>query len=86
MKRGDIVVCIDDSDHAKRQSLTYGRGYKVEIYTENISDINKIVDYQVKTISIHIKNDKGIIGSYNANRFITICEWREMRLNEIGIV
>jgi len=83
MKRGDIVICIDDSDHGKRQSLTYGKGYKVETYIENISDINKIADYQVKTISIN--NDKGIIGSYNANRFITICEWREKRLNMIGL-
>jgi hypothetical protein len=36
MKEGDIVICIDSSDHGKKQledsikKLTYGKGYTIK--------------------------------------------------------
>jgi hypothetical protein len=70
MKEGDIVFCIDSSDHGKKQKLTYGKGY--EIVTKG-------------NLHIAIKNDSGVIGVYNLNRFITLKEWRDKKLKEIGL-
>lgn len=72
MKEGDIVICIDSSDHGKKQKLTYGKGYTIK----------RIDNYKLNSI-ISITNDSGVIGIYNLNRFVTLDKWREIRLNEI---
>ncbi len=74
MKEGDIVFCIDSSDHGKKQKLTYGKGYTIK----------RIDNYKLNS-SISITNDSGVIGIYNFNRFITLKEWRDKKLKEIGL-
>jgi hypothetical protein len=74
MKEGDIVFCIDSSDHGKKQKLTYGKGYTIK----------RIDNYKLNS-SISIKNDSGVIGIYNFNRFITLKEWRDKKLKELGL-
>lgn len=72
LKEGDIVICIDSSDHGKKQKLTYGKKYTIK----------RIGNYKLNT-SISITNDIGMTGIYNLNRFVTLSKWREIRLNEI---
>ena len=74
MKEGDIVFCIDSSDHGKKQKLTYGKGYTIK----------RIDNYKLNS-SISITNDSGVIGIYNLNRFVTLKEWRDKKLKEIGL-
>jgi|Laugresu1bdmlbsd_1035121.scaffolds.fasta_scaffold38791_2 hypothetical protein len=73
MKEGDIIFCVDSSDHSKKQKLTYGKGYTIERYGSDHHG----------NLHISIINDSGIIGNYNFNRFVTLSKWREIRLNEI---
>ncbi len=80
LKEGDIVICIDSSDHSSdpllfhSRRLTYGKEYTIK----------RIGNYKLNP-SISITNDIGMTGIYNLNRFVTLSKWREIRLNELGI-
>lgn len=68
-KRGDIIVCISkDCD-----TLTYGRRYKV-LMDQFGPDRMGVVD---------VMNDKGQRYMPASNYFVTLEEWREMRIEEI---
>jgi hypothetical protein len=68
-------TCIDD--------ITVGKSYDV---------ISQHGDYIIRGSNItdcvtlyNLKNDKGYITRYNKKLFLNLEDWREMRLNTIGI-
>ena len=66
------IVCINNTkDDVKVTNLTLGKVY-------DSLNINKY--------RIVIVNDKGVKEWYNNELFISLDKWREMKLNEIGIV
>ena len=68
MKVGDIVVCINCSGF----NLTLGKRYTILVI------ISLPLGYYIR-----IANDDNIKGWYNPNRFITLQEWREKKLNDM---
>ena len=71
MKAGDKVICIDkDFLSHRRYSITNGNIYTVE---------------SPSLTSIMIVNDKGVRVRLYRERFILLSEYREDKLNEIGI-
>ena len=95
MKKGDIVVCIQypglyDSSHGsvywdnavviffKSASSNFGisQGTKYEVMGSWISKSGKFIT---------IANDLEIISDYKTDMFKPLSEWREMKLNELGI-
>ena len=71
------VVCIDektrDSLTKSPMHLTYGKVYDHIDYDEGVTSFISIID------------DTGIEFNHRKFRFISIEEWREKQLNEIGI-
>ncbi len=78
------MICIDDETDilqfgAREKELTRGKEYEVlHKYYE--------LDGEMRSpIQIIVMNDRGRKGDYLISRFVTIEEWREMKLNELGI-
>ena len=69
LKRGDIIVCITHDC----ETFTYGKQYEV-LMDQFGPDRMSIVD---------VKNDRGERYMPASNYFVTIEEWREMRIDEI---
>ena len=69
LKRGDIIVCITKN----WQTFTYGKKYKV-LMDQFGPDRMSIVD---------VMNDRGQRYIHAYNHFITLEEWREMKIDEI---
>lgn len=69
LKRGDIIVCITKN----WQTFTYGKKYKV-LMDQFGPDRMSIVD---------VMNDVGQRYMHASNHFITLEEWREMKIDEI---
>jgi hypothetical protein len=68
-------TCIDD--------ITVGKSYDViSQHKDFIIRDSLITDY---VTLYNLKNDKGYIIRYNKKLFINLEDWREMRLNTIGI-
>lgn len=66
MKVGDIVVCIEP-----QENLTYGKQYKIKMLVWPM-------DITIDNIII-VNNNDNIMSLYNANRFITLSEWRDIQ-------
>ena len=65
------IVCINNTkDGVKVNNLTQGKVY-------DSLNINKY--------RIVIVNDKGVKEWYNNELFISLHEWRDLRLNELGV-
>ena len=77
IKKGDIVVCINNTTY--ESYLTLNKLYEVTQFSRLQSGFETYDDY------ITIIDDKGNRYSYINNRFLLIKEWREKRLKEIGI-
>lgn len=76
MKPGDKIVCIDIKSAIKTKtpiSLTLNKVYTV---VESKDPIHN---------AISLINDDNEKGEYWKERFITLQQWREQQLNEIGI-
>lgn len=74
------IVCIWNGPwllSSKTQSLTVGKVYETEDYIYEKQE-------GVKT-DLAVVNDKGEEIIYTSDRFVTMKEAREMRLNSIGI-
>ena len=69
LKRGDIIVCITKN----WQTFTYGKKYKV-LMDQFGPDRMSIVD---------VMNDVGQRYMPASNYFVTLEEWREMKIDEI---
>jgi hypothetical protein len=68
-------TCIDD--------ITVGKSYDViSQHGDYIIRGSTITDY---VTLYNLKNDKGNIIRYNKKLFLNLEDWREMRLNTIGI-
>jgi len=66
------IVCINNTkDGVKVSNLTQGKVYD----SLNIKNKYRIV----------IVNDKGVKEWYNNELFISLYEWRDLQLNELGI-
>ena len=75
------IVCVDNClliDGFKTSNLTPGKVY------DSYSEDDWASDYGVERILI--VNDKGVKEWYNNELFIPLRKYRELRLNEIGIV
>ncbi len=69
LKRGDIIVCITKD----WETFTYGKHYEV-LMDQFGPDRMSIVD---------VMNDRGQRYMPASNYFVTIEEWRQMRIDEI---
>lgn len=77
LKTGDIVICVDD-DHPT-DPLTKGKKYEVINTGRAQSGIETYSDY------ITVYSDNGNKYSYLAGRFISIQDFRDNKLNELGM-
>jgi hypothetical protein len=71
------VVCINNGRITHSGSfakLTLGKKYKVQ---------NNFRDWD--SVGVHIINDDGVSYYYNISRFMTIDEYRESRINKLGL-
>lgn len=73
---GDIIVCIDDSDNISNFGLTYGKRYTSIKYLGK-----KDNDWDKKYV--HIINDRNESQNYYIQRFVSLSEYRKMKLNKI---
>lgn len=74
------IVCVNNGslqEFQKKQNLTLGKIYDTRDKLYPISD-------NVQT-TLEVKNDKGEIVLYKSMRFVTLDEWREMKLKSLGI-
>ena len=85
MKKGDIVVCIQYPELSEEyylhssvywDSAGISQGTKYEVMGSWISKSGKFIT---------IANDLEIISDYKTDMFKPLSEWREMKLNELGI-
>ena len=72
------VVCINETYKGHSMDLTYGKVYKV------IDQVLKI-HWVIKNDTYQIINDKGSLTWYDREVVITMDEWRNKQLNELGI-
>lgn len=72
--KGDFVVCISNTDSSYQPVLTIGKKYEV-LYVR--------YDLVSKNGAITIQNDEGEYGIYDLNRFISIEQAREEKLNKL---
>ena len=77
MKKGDIVVCIDNSD--RERYITKGKQYE-------ILDKGLVPERGNARTYITILDNFGDKRDLLSTRFKIIPEWREEKLNELGIV
>lgn len=74
---GEIVVCIDNLKNGHPSlGLTYGKEYENIEYMGEKDD-----DFEQKWI--HIINDRNESQSYRACRFVSVSEFRKMKINRI---
>lgn len=69
------VVCIK---HFKSQGLQY------ELTYGKVYDVLEVPKW-ASSGTIHLMNDRGFKSLYNINSFITLEEWRDKKLKELGI-
>ena len=69
-EEGDIVVCIDDSFRKSLEFLD-----EIKLY-----ETYEIVYYNKKVDCVKLKNK---VSMYQSNRFITIPEFRKLKINKI---
>ncbi len=72
-----ILVCINKG---KIKNLTEGRKYTIVRENKGLHS-NSDKNYH----NIWVINDAGIERHYSTKRFITISEWRNINLNQLGI-
>lgn len=77
----DKVICIDDVTDI----LNFGDGIKELTYGKEYEIIERYYQIEWDRLQISIINDEGIKNEYRLSRFVTLEEWRENRLKEIGI-
>jgi len=77
----DKVICIDDVTDI----LNFGDGIKELTYGKEYEIIERYYQIECDRLQISIINDIGIKNEYRLSRFVTLEEWRENRLKEIGI-
>jgi hypothetical protein len=78
LKSGDIVICIDSNFNSRSKGfLTKGNKYKVINSNRAQSGFETYDDY------ITVVGDDGGVYGYLSNRFTTIEDWRDNKLNEI---
>lgn len=75
------VVCIDDVTDI----LNFGDGIKELTYGKEYEIIEKYYQIEWDRRQISIINDIGIKTEYRLSRFVTLEEWRDNKLKEIGI-
>lgn len=76
-KVGDKIICIDNLQNGRSfLGLTYGKQY------ENIKFMGK-KDYNWKQKWVHIINDRNESQNYLACRFVSISEFRKIKINKI---
>jgi hypothetical protein len=78
------MICIDD----ETDILQFGSGEKELTRGKEYEVLHKYyeLDGEMRSpIQIIVMNDRGRKGDYLLSRFATIEEWREMKLNELGI-
>lgn len=81
------VVCANLGENLKYETciddITVGKSYDViSQHKDFIIRDSFITDY---VTLYNLRNDKGDIILYNKNLFLNLEDWREMRLNTIGI-
>ena len=88
MKKGDIVVCVD----CTRAGYDYQTLYDNDFLFWDDDAIRIGSQYEVlgtfkngAVMFITIFNDKGTICDYRGTRFKPLSEWREEKLNELGL-
>lgn len=72
------VLCIDNKDVSL--SITVGKWYQVVI-----SSLDKYESSELKLKTYYIITDRGTQGRFNKKFFITVDEWRETKLEELGV-
>jgi hypothetical protein len=74
------IVCIRKyKSQGLQLELTYGKTYEVIPFTRGLEYLPYTKD------NYSIKNDRNHINYYSKTDFVTIDEWRELRLKEIGV-
>lgn len=92
MNEDDIIICIDNSkeimlhETINRTDLTINKSYKIiskQQYTTTNNFNSAIRTKKYNTFSII--NNEGINASYRSERFITLQQWRQKQLKQLGI-
>jgi hypothetical protein len=84
MNEDNIVICIDNSkeimlhETINRTALTTNKGYKI-ISKQQYTTTNNFYN------TFSIINNEGINASYRSERFITLQQWRQKQLKQLGI-
>ena len=77
---GDKVVCVNDGDYRKNgvlkmdYGLTNGKRYEVYEYKGKPFD---------PLLLVHIINDRHESQNYTVDRFVSLLEFRKMKINKI---
>ena len=77
-KRGDKIVCIDNSISNSPDFnivLTYGKVY--EVYADSI--VNRVTETEL----VYVDDDIGMGNFFSSHRFILLSEYRSRVINEI---
>ena len=77
VKYGELVVCVKVG---KIKNLTQGKTYTIVRQNMGKHD-NSDKEYN----NIWIVNDLGIEKHYSKKRFVSVAEFRDIKLNELGI-
>jgi hypothetical protein len=74
-----IVTCINKG---RIKNLTEGKKYKV-VRKRKVEGLHQ--DSYIRYSGFWIINDSGIERYYSSKRFLDVLEWREKKLNELGL-
>jgi hypothetical protein len=72
-----IVTCINKG---RIKNLTEGKKYKVVRKVEGTHQ-----DSHIRYSGFYVINDAGIERYHSSKRFLDVLEWREKKLNELGL-
>jgi hypothetical protein len=77
------LVCVDDETDILKigdgvKELTWGKQYNIENVYEDINIEGGVY--------VSIINDKGVSNDYFIKRFITLEEFRDLKLNKLGFI
>ena len=77
---GDKIVCINDSSIKKKDEhwkthITNGKTYEIQYISH--------IDSKINVSAFYINNDRGIDMIYSNKRFISLIEWRKIKLKKI---
>lgn len=92
------LVCIDNQNSAGKMNLTVGKSYDVvsfiamepngriiEVPGNSVILMESLYKKKLLNIKVKVKNDVLVQWPYDVSLFKTLEEWRDIKLEELGI-